>query len=157
MVNKQVYELTQNGVDELSKEVAYLKNEARPANIEALKEARAQGDLSENADYDAAREEQGRIEARIVEIEAILKNVKIIVKDTSDKVSAGKHVTIKFLNTDTTHVYEVVGTIEADPFNGKISVDSPLGKAIFGRSLGDTVTVVTETGNEFKVEIVKVE
>lgn len=151
------HQLTKAGLEEHKRELEKLKNEDRVRNIEALKDARAQGDLSENADYDAAREEQGRIEARIVEIEAILKNVKIIVKDTSDKVSAGKHVTIKFLNTDTTHVYEVVGTIEADPFNGKISVDSPLGKAIFGRSLGDTVTVVTETGNEFKVEIVKVE
>ncbi len=157
MVNKQVFELTQNGVDELNKELAYLKNDARPANIEALKEARAQGDLSENADYDAAREEQGRIESRILEIENILKNVKIIVKDSSDKVSAGKHVTINFLASNKTNVYEVVGTIEADPFNGKISVDSPLGKAIFGRSLGETVTVVTETGNEFKVKIAKVE
>ena len=125
-------------------------------NIKALQDARSQGDLSENADYDAAREEQSRIEARIAEITEILKNVKIITKDSSNRVTTGKNVTIEFIGMNKTESYDIVGTIEADPFEHKISNESPLGKAIMGHDKGTTLTVVTEKGKEFRVKIIDV-
>ena len=93
-LKQQQYQLTQEGVDKLKSELQYLKEVKRPENIEALKDARAQGDLSENADYDAARNEQARIEARIQEIETIIKNVKLIRKSSVDKIDIGKSVKV---------------------------------------------------------------
>ena len=122
---------------------------------QALKEAREQGDLSENADYDAARDEQARIEGRIKEIEAILKNYEIIKEDTTNKVNIGKTVVIKVADLEDT-TYTIVGSLEADPLNGKISNESPIGKGIIGCKKGQTVTVKTETGHEIKVVIVDV-
>lgn len=153
MAEKQFYELTQEGKEQLEKELAHLKDVERPANITALQDARAQGDLSENADYDAAREDQRRIEGRIAEIENILKNVKIIEKDRSSKVGTGKHVVITYVSLGKKFEYDIVGTIEADPMNMKISNESPLGKALIGKKTGDVVTVVSESGKEFKVKI----
>lgn len=152
-INKRNFELTQEGLDELKKELEHLKTVARQENLEALKEARAQGDLSENADYDSAREEQARIESRILEIDNIIKNAKIIKKDSTDTITTGKEVTLKFIERNTEAVYNLVGTIEADPLNGKISIDSPIGKAIRGRRVGDIATVKSETGKEFTVEV----
>jgi transcription elongation factor GreA len=97
MAIKQSFQLTQEGVDNLKTELAYLKDVKRGENLEALKEARAQGDLSENADYDAARNEQARIEARIAEIENIIKNVKIIKTTQEDIVNIGKTVRVRFV------------------------------------------------------------
>ncbi len=153
MAEKQVFELTQEGKEALEAELAHLKDVERPANIQALQDARGQGDLSENADYDAAREDQRRIEGRIVELENILKNVKIIEKSKSSKVTTGKHVTITYVALGKTFEYDIVGTIEADPMNNKISNESPLGKTLMGRKAGETVTVVSESGKEFKVSI----
>lgn len=153
MMNKQVYELTQEGLDKLKAELDDLKNVQRPKNIEFLQEARAQGDLSENADYDAAREDQRRIEGRIVEIENILKNVRLIEKDNSGNVSTGKHVNITYVDLGKTFDYDIVGTIEADPRKNRISNDSPLGKALIGRTKGDVVVVIAESGKEHRVKI----
>lgn len=157
MINKEVFELTENGVQLLKDELEHLKTVDRPANIEAIKEARAQGDLSENADYASAKEEQVRIEERIMEIENILKNHKIITKDSSDNVTTGKKVEILYIDSKLKRSFEVVGTIEADPFKGKISNNSPLGRAIIGHSAGQTCIVTTEAGKEIKVKIVSVE
>lgn len=157
MINKEVFELTENGLQNLKDELEHLKNVDRPANIEAIKEARAQGDLSENADYASAKEEQVRIEDRINEIENILKNYKIITKDTSNKVTAGKKVNVLYVDSGMSRSFEIVGTIEADPFKGKISNNSPLGKAIIGHSAGETCIVTTESNKELKVKIVTVE
>ncbi len=156
MENKKYYELTEEGRANLEAERQHLIDVERPNNIKALQDARSQGDLSENADYDAARDEQSRIEARIAEITEILKNVKIITKDKSTRVATGKEVTIKFIEMDKIEVYNIVGTIEADPFEHKISNESPLGKAIIGHDKGAVVTVVTEKGKEFKVEILDI-
>lgn len=156
METKKYYELTEEGLKHLEEERQHLIDVERPNNIKALQDARSQGDLSENADYDAARDEQSRIEARIQEINEILKNVKIITKDKSSKVATGKEVTIKFIDMDKVEVYNIVGTIEADPFEQKISNESPLGKAIMGHDKGAIVTVVTEKGKEFKVEILDI-
>lgn len=156
MENKKYYELTEEGRAKLEAERQHLIDVERPRNIKALQDARSQGDLSENADYDAAREEQSRIEGRIAEINEILKNVKIITVDTSGRITTGKDVTVKFLNLNETDTYKIVGTIEADPFKKLISNESPLGKAILGHEKGDIITVVTENGNEFNVEIIDV-
>ena len=156
MDNKKYYELTEEGRLNLEREKQHLIDVDRPNNIKALQDARSQGDLSENADYDAAREEQSRIEARIAEITEILKNVKIITKDSSNRVTTGKNVTIEFIGMNKTESYDIVGTIEADPFEHKISNDSPLGKAIMGHDKGTTLTVVTEKGKEFRVKIIDV-
>lgn len=156
MDNKKYYELTEEGRLNLEREKQYLIDVDRPNNIKALQDARSQGDLSENADYDAAREEQSRIEARIAEITEILKNVKIITKDSSNRVTTGKNVTIEFIGMNKTESYDIVGTIEADPFEHKISNESPLGKAIMGHDKGTTLTVVTEKGKEFRVKIIDV-
>lgn len=156
MDNKKYYELTEEGRLNLEREKQHLIDVDRPNNIKALQDARSQGDLSENADYDAAREEQSRIEARIAEITEILKNVKIITKDSSNRVTTGKNVAIEFIGMNKTGSYDIVGTIEADPFEHKISNESPLGKAIMGHDKGTTLTVVTEKGKEFRVKIIDV-
>ena len=156
MDNKKYYELTEEGRLNLEREKQHLIDVDRPNNIKALQDARSQGDLSENADYDAAREEQSRIEDRIAEITEILKNVKIITKDSSNRVTTGKNVTIEFIGMNKTESYDIVGTIEADPFEHKISNESPLGKAIMGHDKGTTLTVVTEKGKEFRVKIIDV-
>ena len=156
MDNKKFYELTEEGRLNLEREKQHLIDVDRPNNIKALQDARSQGDLSENADYDAAREEQSRIEARIAEITEILKNVKIITKDSSNRVTTGKNVTIEFIGMNKTESYDIVGTIEADPFEHKISNESPLGKAIMGHDKGTTLTVVTEKGKAFRVKIIDV-
>lgn len=157
MAAKKLYELTQAGVDNLKAELTDLKDVKRQENLEALKEARAQGDLSENADYDAARNEQARIEARILEIETILKNVKIIKStDDSSAVNIGKIVELRFIEKNKVEKYHLVGTIEADPRDNKISIESPLGKSIKGKEAGDVVTVKSETGRSFNVEIVSI-
>ena len=149
------YKLTQQGFKDLTEELERLKEVDRKANLEALKEARAQGDLSENADYDAARDEQARIEARIKEVEGILKNYEIIKEDHSNKVNIGKTVEIKVGNLPN-KVYTIVGSLEADPLKGKISNESPIGKGIIGTKKGQKVTVKTETGQEVLVTIIDV-
>ena len=156
MDNKKYYELTEEGRLNLEREKQHLIDVDRPNNIKALQDARSQGDLPENADYDAAREEQSRIEARIAEITEILKNVKIITKDSSNRVTTGKNVTIEFIGMNKTESYDIVGTIEADPFEHKISNESPLGKAFMGHDKGTTLTIVTEKGKEFRVKIIDV-
>jgi len=157
MASKKIYELTQAGLDQLKEELIYLKDVKRVENLEALKEAREQGDLSENADYDAARNEQARIEARIAEIEMILKNVKVIKSnDDSSTVNIGKKVLLRFVERKKEVEYQVVGTIEADPKNFKISIESPLGKTIKGKEVGDVVQVKSATNKQSTVKILAI-
>ncbi len=156
MATKKIYELTQAGVDKLKEELKDLKDVKRKENLEALKEAREQGDLSENADYDAARNEQARIESRILEIETILKNLKIIKTSDDSAVNIGKTIKLKFVEKNQEKEFQLVGTIEADPINGKISIESPLGKSIRGHEKGDVIMVKSETGKNFHVEILEI-
>ncbi len=150
------YKLTPKGMEDLKKELEDLKGPQRERNLEALKEARAQGDLSENADYDAARDEQARIEARIKEIENYLKNAEIIREDApSDKVTLGNTVRLKISGKDPGE-YTLVGSLEADPFTYKISNESPVGKAIIGQKKDDTVRYKTESGKVVEIEILDV-
>ena len=131
MTNSKTVYLTQEGLDELKSELDNLINVRRPENIQSIKEARALGDLSENADYDAARDEQAQIESRIKTIEKMLENVSIITKTDTDKVSLGTTVSIKYVDDeDEDDEYKIVGSQEADPFESKISNESPIAKAL---------------------------
>ena len=152
---EKAYQLTQQGLDNLIAELEQLKDVERKENLEALKEARAQGDLSENADYDAARDRQAEIEGRIKEIEGILKNYQIIKEDHSNKVNIGKTVIIK-VGSLPEKEYTIVGSIEANPRLAKISNESPIGKGIIGSEKGATLNIKTETGIEVKVTVVDV-
>lgn len=156
MSNEKVY-LTDEGFLELETELNELKNVKRPAVIKALKEARALGDLSENADYDAARAEQAQVEGRIQELEKIMENVHIIEAGSSDSVCLGITVKIKYIDEDDDEIeeYRIVGSKEADPSNNKISNESPLAKAIMNAKVGDIRTVESPTGS-YDVEIVEI-
>ena len=149
--------LTKSGVEKLEEERDNLINVERPRVIEELQLARSQGDLSENADYDAAREAQARTEARIKEIENILENAKIIkVTSSDDKVNIGKTVKINFVEKKKEATYKLVGTIEANPTLNMISIESPVGKAIIGLSVGEKVQVRLENGKMFHVEVLEI-
>ena len=138
---KKPYLLTKEGVSELEQEHAELVGQ-RSQIAERIKTAREFGDLSENAEYSSARQEQERAEGRIAEIEAILQNVQIISKPKGDsKVQVGSKVKLK--NASGTKEFQVVGTIEADPLNGKISDESPIGKALLGKKEGEEVEITT--------------
>lgn len=149
------YKLTKEGHINLIKEIEKLKDVDRKENLEALKDARAQGDLSENADYDAARDDQARLEERIKEIEGILKNFEIIKEDSSNKVNIGKTIVIKVGDMEEA-TYTIVGSLEANPLEGKISNESPIGKGIIGSKKGQTLTIKTETGLDVEVKIIDV-
>jgi len=155
MGNKNVVYLTQEGLDELKKELDELINIKRPENVQAIKEARALGDLSENAEYDAARNEQAQIEARIKQLEKMLENVSIIEDVTTDKVTIGNTVSIKYVDDDEEDEYKIVGSQEADPFESKISNESPIAKALFDHKVGDIVTVESPNGS-YEVEIINI-
>lgn len=156
-MNKQVFELTKEGVEKLRNELDELKDVKRPEVVRQLQEARAQGDLSENADYDAAREAQARTEARIKEIENILENAKIIlVTSSDDKVNIGKTIKINFIERKKQATYKLVGTIEANPSQNMISIDSPVGKAILGLTVGEQAQVRLENGKMFHVEVLDI-
>lgn len=148
--------LTQEGKEKLEKELFELKTVKRIENTEAIKIARAQGDLSENAEYDAAKNEQAEIEHRIMEIEAMLKDVEIIDEKAGDKnvVHLGGKVVLRDQDGEE-DTYEIVGTKEADPFANRISNECAVGKAILGRKKGEEVTVETD-GGVFKYTIVKI-
>ena len=155
MSNTKVVYLTEEGMAELKQELDVLKLEKRPAVIEALKEARALGDLSENAEYDAARNEQAIVEGRITEIEKMLEHAVILEKVSTDKVSLGTEVTIKYVEDGDTEKYSIVGSTEADPFSNKISNESPIANAIMNSKVGDVVTVDSPAGS-YQVEIMAI-
>ena len=151
---KEVY-LTEEGYDKIKKELEYLKMEKRPEVINALKEARALGDLSENAEYDAARAEQAGVEKPIIELEAMMEKAMIIKDVDTDKVSVGTKVKIKYVEDGDTDVYSIVGSNEADPFENRISNESPIAKAIMGHSAGEVVSVDSPNG-KYDVEIMEI-
>ena len=147
--------LTSEGFLELEEELDNLKTVERPIVIEQIKEARAQGDLSENADYDAARNKQAEVEARIKEIEYMLQNAKIIEKNDDHSVGLGSNVDILYVEDGEEESYSIVGSTEADPLDNKISNESPIGRAIIGKKEGDVVEIESPNGN-YQIKIVKV-
>lgn len=141
---KKTYQITDAGRRDLEVELDELKGR-RGDIAEKISNARDFGDLSENAEYDAAREEQGQVESRIAEIEDILLNAEIIKASKSSKVSLGSTVELK--TGAKTVKYTVVGPVEADPLAGRISNESPIGVALMGKKVGDTVTITTPKGD----------
>lgn len=157
MANENQTVLTKDGAEKLKEELNRLVNVERPQIIEALASARAQGDLKENADYDAARNRQAEVEGRIKEIEHILNNAKIVREsNNNDKVvGIGSKVTIKASNERSEDVYTIVGTVEADPMNNLISNESPLGAALTGHRVGDEVEIRTKV--HYRAKILNIE
>lgn len=155
MANKKEYFITKNGIEDLKKELNELKTVVRPEVINSIKEARAQGDLSENAEYHAAREKQGQIEARIKELEYLIENATIIEEGDKSKVNIGSTVVIKYIDDNEEEEYTIVGSTEADPFENKISNESPIAKAIIGKKVNDVVSVESPNGN-YDVKIIEI-
>lgn len=153
-MSKEVY-LTSEGLEELKKELEYLKLEKRPEVINALKDARALGDLSENAEYDAARQEQAIVEGRIAELEVMVENAVIIEKANTDCVGIGTKVKLEYVDDADTEEYSIVGSKEADPFLNKISNESPIAQAIIGLKVGDIAHVSSPNG-QYDVKILEI-
>ena len=155
MSNKKKIDLTAEGLAQVEEELKTLREVERPRIIQAIKDARAQGDLSENADYDAARDEQAKTEARIKELEYIVDNVNVIEK-VEGEVGLGSTVTVNFVDDDEEEVYKIVGTTEVDVDNNMISKESPIGEALYGHKEGDVVTVKLPNGGGYEIKIAKI-
>ena len=155
MAEKKEVFLTAKGFIEIESELDELKKVKRPAIINAIKEARALGDLSENAEYHSAREEQAIIEGRIQELEYKLEHAVIISEEASDAVRIGSSVVIRYEGEDDTEEYQIVGSTEADPFENKISNESPLATAIMNAKAGEIRSVESPNGT-YDVEIVEI-
>lgn len=142
------YKLSPQRLKELQDEMNYLKTVREKEVAELIKEARSFGDLSENSEYDEAKNEQGKLYSRMAEIEEILSNYVVIEEEPSDgsSVRLGSTVTVLDEEFDETMVYKIVGSQEADPMNGRISEESPFGKALLGKSIGEDVEVEAPAG-----------
>lgn len=154
MVEKKVM-LTYDGLTKMEAELENLKIVRRKEVAEKIKEARGQGDLSENAEYDAAKEEQAEIEARIVVLEKLLRNAEVIDDDdvSRDIISVGSIVKLYDLEYEEETTYIIVGSAEADPMNGKISNESPVGLGLLGHTLGEVVTIHAPSGEvKFRID-----
>ena len=149
--------LTDEGLKKLEEELEYLKTQKRKEVAEKIKHARGFGDLSENSEYDEAKDEQAKVELRIVELEKMLKNAKVIDDSeiSSDIVSVGTKLKIYDYEYEEELEYSIVGSTEADPASGKISDESPIGKALLGKKTGDEVDVETP-GGVIKVKILEI-
>ena len=155
MKKKEIF-LTGEGYLELENELHYLKTTKRNEVTQTLKDARALGDLSENSEYEQAREDQANLEKRIIEIEYALEHAVVIDKNENDgSVSIGCSVELQYEDEDDTESYKIVGSQEADPFNNKISNESPIAAAIMGKKVGDTVEVTSPSG-VYSVKIVAI-
>ncbi len=148
--------LTATGFQKLQDELQTLKTKGRQEVAERLKTAIEFGDLSENAEYDEAKNQQAFIEARIAELEAQLKDVEVVEESKTGEIRIGSKVTLKMKVDKEEHIYTLVGSIEADSFVHKISNESPVGEAILGKKKGDKVKIKAP-GGEFEYEVLKVE
>lgn len=157
MTLEKSYYMTQQGKKKLEEELHFLKTERRQEVVERIKIARDFGDLSENSEYDSAKEEQAFVETRIAQVEKMIRNSVIIESDQEnpDVVSLGKSVTFMELPDGEEETYTIVGSAEADPFEGKISNDSPMAKSLIGRKKGDEVSVPTP-GGSIDVKIINI-
>ena len=156
MASSEKVLVTQEGLDELNREYENLIHVVRQEVIEELKAARAQGDLSENADYDAARDKQARVEAKIRDLEVMLKNIELIddKKGGARVVKLGSTVTIRDLELDEEETFTIVGSVEADPLNGKLSNVTPLAMAILDKKINSVVTVNVD--EPYDVQIISI-
>lgn len=158
MENKKEFPMTQEGFEQLQVELEELKTVKRPEVVEKIKVARSFGDLSENSEYDAAKDEQGFVEKEITKIEEMIRHA-VIIEDNGDKntVALGKTVTFTEIPDGDEESYQIVGSAEADPFEGKISNESPMAQALLGAKLKDEVKVPLPNGSDMKVKIVKID
>ncbi|GEL06791.1 transcription elongation factor GreA [Salisediminibacterium halotolerans] len=149
--------MTEEGKQKVQEELDYLKTERRKEVVERIKIARSFGDLSENSEYDSAKEEQAFVEGRIQQLETMLRNSEIIEEDEDNSVvSLGKTVSFKEVPNGDEEAYTIVGRAEADPLEGKISNDSPMAQSLLGKAVGEEITVTTP-GGDMKVEITAVQ
>ncbi|GAB2024395.1 transcription elongation factor GreA [Lactovum odontotermitis] len=155
---EKVYQMTREGLEKLEKELEELKQVKRPEIVERIKVAREYGDLSENSEYESAKDEQAFIEGRITTVETMIRYAEIVdsASVAKNEVALGKKVSFIADGEKDEETYEIVGTAEADPFSGKISNESPIAQALIGRKKGDNVTVTLPGGVEMKVKITKV-
>jgi transcription elongation factor GreA len=155
MSNAREIYVTSEGLEKMKSELEYLKMERRPEIIQALKEARALGDLSENAEYDAARAAQAEVENKIAELESNIEHSVIISEEKTGKVSIGSSVKIKYIEENDIEEFTIVGSKEADPFENKISNESPIAQAILNKKEKDKVLVDSPNG-KYEVEILEI-
>ena len=155
MAKKEEILLTAAGYVELEQELNDLRVNKRAENVLAIKEARSHGDLSENSEQDAARDAQAKIEARIQELEYKLENATIIDSKDKSKINVGCKVKILYVDDNEEDEYTIVGSLEADPFENKISNESPIGMAIIGKRVGDVVSV-DANGSSYDVKILEI-
>ena len=148
---EEKFYVTEEGLNDLKEELDTLIHVTREEVIEELKAARAQGDLSENADYDAARDHQAKVESRIKELEHLIKNAELISVKKSNFVRIGSTVEIQELDTKNKITYKIVGSVEADPLNGFLSNVTPLAVAIMDHRVNDVVTVMVDTPYDVKI------
>ncbi len=155
MASKQEHFITKEGLDKLNNELDNLKKVVRPEVIDQIKEARAQGDLSENAEYHAAREKQAQVEARIKELEYLIENSTLIEGKSKDKIGVGSTFEIEYVDDNEVEEYTIVGSTEADPFENKISNESPIAIAVMNKKVNDIVSVESPSGS-YDVKIVSI-
>ena len=154
----QEIKMSASGLKAMQDELEYLKTVRRKELAEEIKEARSHGDLSENSEYDEAKNTQGLVENRITELEQMIKNAVIIDESelSVDSVSVGTHVSIKMVGDDEAEEYDIVGRTEADPINGKISDESPVGHALLGRAVGAKTEVLLPTGHTVEYTVLAI-
>ena len=154
----QEIKMSASGLKAMQDELEYLKTVRRKELAEEIKEARSHGDLSENSEYDEAKNTQGLVENRITELEQMVKNAVIIDESelSVDSVSVGTHVSIKMIGDDEAEEYDIVGRTEADPINGKISDESPVGHALLGRAVGAKTDVLLPTGHTVEYTVLAI-
>ena len=154
---EKTYQMTKDGLEKLEAELEDLKLNKRPEVVDRIKTAREYGDLSENSEYEAAKDEQAFIEGRISTLEAMIRSAEIVDSSAvaKNEVALGKLVSLVEVGTDDEETYEIVGTAEADPFTGKISNESPMAQALIGHKKGDKVKVPLPVG-EIEIKITKV-
>ena len=156
MTNSNRFKMSQERLDALKEELYYLETVREKEVSELIKEARSFGDLSENSEYDEAKTEQGKLYSKIAEIQDLIEHAEI-VEDTGDvdKVGIGSVVTVRDLETGELEKYKIVGSQEANPMDGRISDDSPFGRAVVGKSIGDTFVVNAPNGS-YEMKVVNV-
>ena len=154
----QEIKMSASGLKAMQDELEYLKTVRRKELAEEIKEARSHGDLSENSEYDEAKNTQGLVENRITELEQMIKNAVIIDESelSVDSVSVGTHVSIKMTGDDEAEEYDIVGRTEADPLNGKISDESPVGHALLGKAVGEKAEVLLPSGQTVEYEVLAI-
>ena len=154
----QEIKMSASGLKAMQDELEYLKTVRRKELAEEIKEARSHGDLSENSEYDEAKNTQGLVENRITELEQMVKNAVIIDESelSVDSVSVGTHVSIKMTGDDEAEEYDIVGRTEADPLHGKISDESPVGHALLGKAVGEKAEVLLPSGQTVEYEVLAI-